>query len=455
MRKILIVDDDTTESKRLETYLLEKGFHPHLAFTGKEGIEKLETEKPEIVLLDRMLPDMDGISILGRIKRTLKDSYVIMITAHQDMQFIIRAMQLGAYEYVPKPIRLDELGIVIEKIIENQALNRKLAHLLTSVAEDYKVNNIVGKNRSMEQIFKTIGTVSNTKSTVLIQGESGTGKELVAKAIHYNGPESDKPFVAVNCSALVETLLESELFGHEKGAFTGAIGLKEGKFEIARDGTIFLDEVSEMSPNVQVKLLRVLQEKEFERVGGNEKIMTNARVIAATNRNLEEMVKRGEFREDLYYRLKVVTIIVPPLRERVEDIPLLAYHFLQKCNHATAKNIKQISAEAMDYLINYAWPGNVRELENIIERAVIFCKESFISERDLPEELRGDLITAPYLSIKDKPLEEAMAEYEKEILLQSLKDTQWNKSGAAKKLGISRSTLISKLKKHHLVPSDQ
>jgi transcriptional regulator with PAS, ATPase and Fis domain len=306
----------------------------------------------------------------------------------------------------------------------------------------------------MEEIFKTIGVVSNTKSTVLIQGESGTGKELVAKAIHYNGPESDKPFVSVNCSALVETLLESELFGHEKGAFTGAIHRKEGKFEVARDGTIFLDEVSEMSPSVQVKLLRVLQEREFERVGGNDTIKTNARIIAATNRDLEALVKRGAFREDLYYRLKVVSIIVPPLRERRDDIPLLADHFLKKYNHEMAKNIRQISQEAMELLARYAWSGNVRELENIVERAVIFCKESFISERDLPQEIKGQMASPHNPQSEKMSLEAAVDEFEKALLVRTLAATHGNKSEAAKQLGMSRSTLLSKLKKHDLFTPD-
>lgn len=454
MSKILIIDDDPEESKRLEVYLREKGFEPLSALNGTEGLQKVESEAPEIILLDRRLPDIDGLSLLGRIKRTHTDNYVIMITAHQDMQFIIRAMQLGAYEYIPKPICFDELFIIIEKIMENQALNKKLTHLLTSVAHDYKVNNIIGKSRSMEQIFKTIGIVSKTKVTVLIQGDSGTGKELIAKAIHYNSPESDKPFVSVNCSALVETLLESEFFGHEKGAFTGAISRKEGKFELARDGTVFLDEISEMSANLQAKLLRVLQEREFERVGGNEKLKTDARIISATNKNLEDLVKKREFRNDLYFRLKVVKIVVPPLRERIEDIPLLADHFLQKYNDQTNKNIKQISPEAIDLLLRYPWPGNVRELENVIERAVIFCKESFISNRELPEELRGDLTLGPYLSVTGKSLDESLIEIEKVFLLKALQDTRGNKSEAAKRLGINRSTLMSKLKKYHLVFPD-
>jgi len=451
MKKILVIDDDATECKRLEVFLEEKGFQPLLALSGAEGLIKAESQAPDIVLLDKKLPDMDGITLLGRIKRALKDCYVIMVTAHQDMKSIVQAMQLGAYEYISKPISLEELGIVIAKIIEDQTLNRKLTHLLTEVAQDYEVNNIIGNSRSIQQIFKTIGIVSNTKATVLIQGESGTGKELIAKAIHYSGPEKYKPFVSVNCSALVETLLESELFGHEKGAFTGAINRKEGKFEFARDGTLFLDEVSEMSVNLQVKLLRVLQERAFERIGGNEQITTHARIIAATNRNLEEEVKRGSFREDLYYRLKVVSIVVPPLRERVEDIPLLAHHFLQKYNHEMAKNIKLITEAAMDRLLKYPWPGNVRELENVVERAVIFCKEDFISEREMPEELKGDFVAALYSSLHGRPYGEVLAEVEKGLLLQSLKDCRWNKSEAAKRLGINRTTLLSKLKKYHLV----
>jgi two-component system, NtrC family, response regulator AtoC len=455
MKKILIIDDDTSECQRLEVFLRDKGFQPLSAPSGTEGLQMAENEVPEIVLLDKVLPDIDGITLLGKIKRSLQDCYVIIVTAHQDMQSIVTAMQLGAYEYISKPIHLDELSIIIEKIIENQVLNKKLTHLLTAVAKDYRVNNIIGNSRSMEEIFKTIGIVSNTKTTVLIQGESGTGKELIAKAIHYNGPDRDKPFVSVNCAALVETLLESELFGHEKGAFTGAISRKEGKFEYARDGTIFLDEVSEMSVNLQAKLLRVLQEKEFERVGGNDKIKTNSRIIAAANKNLEDLVKRGDLRDDLYYRLKVVSIVVPPLRGRTEDIPLLAHHFLQKYNQRTAKDIKQITSEAMDCLLKYSWPGNVRELENIIERAVIFCKESFISEQELPENLKGDPTAELYPDLQGKPLDMALATVEKRILLQALKSTRWNKSEAAKRLGISRSTFMSKCKKHHLVVPDQ
>lgn len=455
MKKILIVDDDPEECKRLETYLRGKGYRPFSALTGVEGLELVERQVPEIILLDKELPDIDGITLLGRIKRTLKDCYVIIITVHQDMQFIVRAMQLGAYEYIPKPIRLEELGIIIDKIIENQSLNSKLAHLLISVSQDYKVSSIVGKSRTMQEVFKTIGIVSNTKATVLIQGESGTGKERIAKAIHYNGLDSAKPFVSVNCAALVETLLESELFGHEKGSFTGAVSRKEGRFEYARDGTIFLDEISAMSPNLQGKLLRVLQEKEFERVGGNETVKTDARVMAATNRDLEYLVKQGQFRDDLYYRLKVVHISVPALRERTEDVPLLAYHFLQKHNQKTAKNIQQISDMAMNLLVAYSWPGNVRELENTIERAVIFCKENFISESELPKEIiKGESKATSLPALKGKSLYKAISIIEKEIILQALEDTSWNKTETAKRLGIHRTTLLSKLKRHQLTDQE-
>ncbi len=392
--KILIIDDEQSIRETLEMFLHEKGYAVMTSEDGVQGLEAVQRERPDIVILDIRLPGMGGLEVLQKIKEKGEDIYVIMITAYHAMETTIQAMKLGAYEYIHKPIDVDELEIAIDKVVNNQKLNTRLENLIMEISEDYKVNNIVGRSKAMQEIFKIIGLVSESKTTVLIQGESGTGKELIARAIHYNSPYRRDPFLPINCSALVETLLESELFGHEKGAFTGATHLKKGKIELAQNGTIFLDEIGDISPNLQVKLLRFLQEKEFERVGGEVILRSSARVIAATNQNLLQLVEKKKFREDLYFRLKVVEIYVPPLRERKSDIPLLVEHLFNKINRELHKKVTKIPKEVMEGLVNYSWPGNIRELENLLTRAIVLSTGNILLPESFPEligSLKGNL----------------------------------------------------------------
>jgi two-component system response regulator AtoC len=357
MAKILVIDDDRSICESLDLYLSEEGYECHTAVTGTDGLNKFVQVQPDLVILDIRLPDIDGFTVLEELREDDEDVKVIMITAFHDMDTTIRAMKAGAYDYIHKPINIDELEVSLQKALKTLETEKKIGVLLTEQSRDYKVGDIIGSTKAMRDIFKTIGVVSQSRTTVLIQGESGTGKELIAKVIH-NNTAKNEPYIAVNCSAIVETLLESELFGHEKGSFTGAIGRKLGKFELAGTGTVFLDEISEMSINLQAKLLRVLQEMEFERVGGKERVKVRARIIAATNRDLKAIVKEGKFRDDLYYRLNIVTITLPPLRERYEDIPVLVDFLVKKINKDLHKNIAGVSKEMMEVFRQYGWPGN-------------------------------------------------------------------------------------------------
>lgn len=444
--KILIVDDEQPIRETLEMVLLGKGYSVITAEDGPAALHACEQEQPDLVLLDICLPKMGGIEVLQKIKKKHETITVIMVTAYMDMETTIKAMKQGAYEYIRKPIDADELEIVIDKVAENLRTANRLEALITEISQNYKPDNLVGKSRAMQQVFKSIAMVSESRATVLIQGESGTGKELIAKAIHYNSPYRKEPFVPVNCSALVETLLESELFGHEKGAFTGAVGLKKGKIEQAHSGTILLDEIGEIPLALQVKLLRFLQEKEYERVGGNERMKSTARIIAATNRDLVRLVSEKRFREDLFFRLKVVEIFVPPLRERKEDIPLLVEHLLHKINLALHKKVTQIPQSVMDALIQYAWPGNVRELENLLTRAVVLSKGGMLLPDYLPDLFGGHRDREGCAEIKP------LSQVEMEHVRRALTETGWNKGRACELLGISRPTLREKIRKYKLSP---
>lgn len=384
MAKILVIDDDASIVETLEMYLSEEGHTVVTALTGTEGLNQYIKHNPDLVILDIRLPDIDGFTVLEDLQGEDENVKVIMITAFHDMDSTIRAIKGGAFDYIHKPINIEELEMAIQKVLKTHEMERKISGLLSESSRSFKVGDIVANNRDMKEIFKIIGVVSQSKTTVLIQGESGTGKELIARVIH-NNTFPDEPFIAVNCSAIVETLLESELFGHEKGSFTGAFTRKLGKFELARGGTVFLDEISEMSLNLQAKLLRVLQEMEFERVGGKDRIKVNARIIAATNKDLKNLVKEGNFREDLFYRLNIVSIHIPPLRERREDIPLLVDYLLAKINKELHKKVIGVSPEVMDIFMRYNWPGNVRELENLLTRAVVVTKSHILSRADFPE----------------------------------------------------------------------
>lgn len=454
MKEILIIDDDQEQLGRWADYLGKKGYVVLTATTGKEGLEQVKRNNPYIVILDKQLPDADGLNLIGKIHQEQKEACVILVTAFHDMGTVISAMQLGAYDYLSKPIQAQELDQVILRAIGQDNVQQHIQKVSQEEARN-ESGKILGKSRSLERIFKTIGLISKTKTTVLIEGESGTGKELVARAIHRNGPDQDQPFVSINCSAIVETLLESELFGHEKGSFTGAFQQKIGKFELSGKGTVFLDEISEMPLSLQSKLLRVLQEREFERVGGTERIPLRARIIAATNQKLDDWTAAGKFREDLYYRLRVVVVDVPPLRERREDIPLLIEHFVNKANSVLHKAVTKVPEQVMDELGRQEWRGNVRELENLITRAVALSQGDVLElslgpRPNIQTSLIGD--TASLQSfLKERSLDDLLSHFEKEVLLFILEQSHWNKSEAAKRMGIHRTTLISRLKKYGLM----
>lgn len=455
MAKILVIDDDVSIAETLELYLTEEGYDVATAHTGTEGLNKFIQHTPDVVILDIRLPDIDGFTVLEDLREENENVKVIMITAHHDMDSTIRAMKEGAFDYIHKPVNVDELEIAIKKAVKAHEMEKKIDGLLMEPSRQFKVGDIIGSGREMSEIFKTIGVVCQSRTTVLIEGESGTGKELIAKVIHHNTAPHE-PYIAVNCSAIVETLLESELFGHEKGSFTGAIGRKQGKFELARYGTVFLDEISEMSVNLQAKLLRVLQEMEFERVGGKDRVRVNARIIAATNKDLKAMVRENKFRDDLYYRLNIVSIRIPPLRERREDIGPLVDYLLAKINKDLHKRVIGISDEMMSVFMKYGWPGNIRELENLLVRAVVVAKGQVLVHNDFPEliherrdkdESQGSasgIDTAGKLSTLD--------EVEEMYIRKVLKENgTLNKGEICEILGISRPTFERKLDKYGIV----
>ncbi len=440
--KVLVVDDEAIIRESLRDWLSDVGHQVLIAENGSQALEIIEKEKPSIAIVDLVMPGMDGIELLKRAKEISPHIEVIIITAYGSVPTAIMAMREGAYDYIEKPFCPEKAELLIEKLMEHQRLVEENISLHQKLEERYRFENIIAKSPKMQQVIEVIKVVAKSNATVLITGESGTGKELVARATHSQSYRKDKPFVAVSCAALSESLLESELFGHEKGAFTGAHAQRKGKFEVANKGTLFLDEIGEMSANIQVHLLRVLEEKEFARVGGNELIRVDVRVLSATNKDMKKAVASGQFREDLYYRLNVVTIELPPLRERKEDIPLLAKHFLKKFAIENQKEITGFSPEATDFLLKYEWSGNVRELENAIERAVILAKNSDIEVADLPQE--NLLMTHSATS------GESLREVEKERILNVLSETGGNFSQAARILGISRVTLYNKVRAYGL-----
>lgn len=447
METILVIDDDESIRETLYLYLSELNYKVLLASDGKMGVEMLEKEHPDLILTDLRMGNYSGIDVLRRAKEIDSHNQVVLMTAYEDMQSTIKAMQLGAYDYIEKPLELERFNVTIKRALESKRLSERLVIAISEDSTEYQIeNSLIGKTPIMKDIFKKIGRISSNRVNVLIEGESGTGKELVTKIIHYMGITKDQPFIAVNCTALSESLLESELFGHVKGAFTGASRDKKGKFELAGEGTIFLDEISEISPNLQVKLLRVLQEKEFERVGGEETIKMGARIVAATNRNLAETVKQGKFREDLYYRLKVFTIDLPTLRERMDDIPSLVIHFLKKINKDLHKNVRKIPYEVMELLQNHEWVGNVRELENILLQAVVLSKGDVLEKENIL--LRK--VTADSPSSSEDLAKLSLAEIEKRHIKLVLDHLNWDKPKACKVLGISKPTLYNKIQTYEL-----
>jgi len=442
--KILIVDDEKIVRESLFHWFEEEGYIVETAVDGEAALRLFDKGKFDLLLVDMKMPGMSGLDLLKKVKEIDNDSVVILITAFASVPTAITALKDGAFDYVTKPVDPDELAHLVKKALEQKALKIENELLKENIDEIIKPDNLVGESYQMKKIYELIQTVASADTTVMIRGESGTGKELVAKAIHINSKRKYFPIVPVNCGALAETILESELFGHEKGAFTGAQFKRKGKFEMADGGTIFLDEVGSVSQKMQIELLRVIESKQFCRVGGNQVIHSDFRVITATNESLEELVRVNKFREDLYYRLNVFTINVPPLRERRQDIPLLAYFFLNKFATAMNKPVKNISQEAMDFLVNYNWPGNVRELENAIERAVVVGKSDSILIPDLPFH-----VTEGGQNGMDAG-EKSLASMEKRFILKTLNENNWNISRSASILEIDRVTLYNKINKYGL-----
>ncbi len=443
MLSILVVDDDPLISRTLAAHLTEKGYDVILSTSGGEALEILSRRQPDFVLLDVRLPDIDGLEILRQIKEKALRTSVVIMTAYDDMKTTVEAIKLGAFEYIVKPLNFLEIDLMLEKIREIKSLETKVTYLLEEKQKEYTIDNIIGRSPQMREVFKLIGSVANTRANVLIQGESGTGKELVAKAIHYNSPWRSEPFIVINCSALSETLLESELFGHVKGAFTDAVTETRGKFEIAGKGTLFLDEVGDISLNLQSKLLRVIETRDYMKVGGEKILRAEARIIAATNQNLKSLVEKGKFREDLYYRLKVVEINLPPLRERREDIPELVTYLLEKINRELRKNVRVVPAEVMKMLVEAPWRGNVRELENVLTRAVILARGEVI----LPEYIFLEPEAQRIYGEELKPLKDVEREYIQHVLWK----VNGHKLRASQILGISRPTLDKKIKEYRIV----
>jgi DNA-binding NtrC family response regulator len=443
--EILVVDDEEITRESLAAWLREDGYAVDSAPSGRIAAEKSKEKDYAIYFIDLKMPGgMDGIETMMEIRKIRPEASIIIITAYATVDTAISAMKEGAQEYIVKPCNPKEISILVERIIKVKNLQRENMILRKKLMKQYSFHDIISKNPKMQEIFQLIQEISSLKSTVLIQGESGTGKELIARAIHYSGDRASKPFICVSCAALAETLLESELFGHEKGAFTGAVSQKKGKFELADGGTIFLDEIGDISPKLQIDLLRVLQEKTFYRVGGAEELSVDVRVIAATNCDLEEAVKSGKFRDDLFYRLNVINIHIPPLRERREDIPLLVRSFIERLSPELGKEIDDITESGLKLLMDYDWAGNVRELENAVERAMVTCKNKVLSDEDFGFlELNGNR-----RRIWRVPDNLRLDEVEKLVIEATIKRTGGNIKEAAVILGIDRSTLYEKIRRY-------
>ncbi|RLB29471.1 MAG: two-component system response regulator [Deltaproteobacteria bacterium] len=449
---VLVVDDDPAHRTMLRTLLTGWGYSIKEADDGAEAIEMVHEQPFDLILMDIRMIKVSGLEALVEIKAFNPSIPVIIMTAYSSVESAVQALKNGAYDYLTKPLDFDELRLTMERAMEHRQLREENRQLRETLGTHFDTQNIIGRSHAMMRLMETVAQVAPTEATVLIIGESGTGKEMIAGAIHFNSPRKDGPFVKINCAAITETLLESELFGHEKGAFTGAYRRKEGRFRQAHGGTLFLDEVSEMSLAMQVKLLRVLQDREITRVGGEEVIKVDVRIIAATNKDLIKEIGSGRFRDDLYYRLNVVTIAMPPLHERREDIPLLAQHFLEQFSETNRKQIKGFTPQAMDRLLRHAWPGNVRELMNAVERAVVLARAEYLDEDEFPLIPRetgpeGEVSLEGAASI-EMPLDEM----EKATILRMLEHTNGNKSEAARRLGITRKTLHKKLKAYGVMP---
>ncbi len=454
MDTILVVDDEVNYLTVMEALLSEAGHEVITAPSGLEALKLAAGTDLDLVLTDMKMPKMNGLELLAELQRLYPDLPVIIMTAYGTVEKAVAAMKKGAYDYILKPFKNEEILVTIAKALEHRRLILSHRFLTEELEKRYGFPEIVGQSGTMREILALVKRVAQTRATVLISGESGTGKELIARAIHQRSPRAAKTFVSVNCAALTETLLESELFGHERGAFTHAVATRKGRFEMADGGTLFLDEVAEMSPALQVKLLRVLQEMEFERVGGTRNIKVDVRVVAATNRELKEEVEAGRFREDLFYRLNVVHLNIPPLRQRPEDIPMLAIYFLNKYARENVRGEVHLTPEALQLLIQYPWPGNVRELENVMERAVILCGNNIITPEDLPADMapaagEAKLDIDRFIPVH-APLQEALEQIEEQMIRRALEMSGQVQVRAAEMLGITKSLLQYKLKKYHL-----
>ncbi len=452
METILIVDDEKNYLVVLEALLGPEGYEIVTTDSAKAALRIVQEADIDLVLTDMKMPGMSGMELLEQAKRVKPEVPVVMMTAYGTIEMAVEAMKKRAYDYITKPFQNEALKLTIRKALENYRLVKENRLLSQALSDRYKYGNIIGKSNPMLKIYDLIEKVAQSRASVLITGPSGTGKELIAKAIHYNSPRRDRPFISVNCGALTETLLESELFGHEKGAFTGAVALKKGRFELADEGTLFLDEVGEMTPSLQVKLLRVLQEMEFERVGGTKTIKVDVRVLSASNRNLKEDVAKGLFREDLYYRLNVIHIEVPSLKERMEDIRLLVNHFIDKYRQDEVREKLELSPEAWKAIYHYGWPGNVRELENVIERAVVLNSDGVIDTEDLPGELTsgGEELSIDGFIPLNAPLQTTLEHIEERLIRRALGHCGNVQSHAAEMLGITKSLIQHKMKKYNI-----
>jgi len=439
--RVLVVDDEPMVCLALTNWLEEENYFAQAVEDGPQAVKAVREENWDIVLLDLRMPGMDGMEVLKQVKEIAPQTVVIMMTAYASIPGAVQAMQEGAYDYIVKPLDVDQLTLMLKRIVEHQQLITENILLRKRLTEQYEYEDIIGRSEAMQEVFSMIKAVTDTNATVLITGETGTGKELVARAIHSNSSQRYGPFVATSCGALPETLLESELFGYEKGAFTGADRTKKGRFELANEGTLFLDEVGDISMKTQIRLLRVLQEKSFSRLGGTEQIKVDVRLVSATNRDLVAAIEEGSFRSDLYYRLNVVSIQLPPLRERIDDVPLLAAHFINKYNVEFNKKFDRVDRKAMDFMMDYHWPGNVRELENVIERAIVIDQGPQMKVKHLP-----------FCNMESPLTEEprSLQEVEKSHIEKMLQRNDWNIAKTARLLNIDRSTLHKKIKKFGL-----
>ncbi|NIS73954.1 MAG: response regulator [Deltaproteobacteria bacterium] len=438
---ILIVDDEEIVRESLTSWLREDGYTVEAAESGPKALERFPSRDWTLLLIDLKMPGMDGIQLLDEVKRIDPDMMVIIMTAYATVDTAVKAIKKGAYDYLVKPFDPEDLSMTVRKIIDHKNLIEENLYLRKELKKQYRLHDLISKNHRMMEIFDLVKSIAKSNSTVLIQGDSGTGKELLARAIHAESHRKDGPFVCVSCAALTESLLESELFGHEKGSFTGAVSSKKGKIELAQGGTLFLDEIGDISLKLQMDLLRVLEQKEFRRIGGTELISIDARIVAATNRDLKKAIEEGLFRDDLYYRLNVISIHIPPLRERKEDIPPLVEHFIEKFNLEMEKGVTGLSEGAMRLIMDYDWPGNARELRNVIERAMVVTKGKSITESE---------ITLPLAGRRAAPPGKSLSDIEKEYIRQVLLENRWNINRSARILSIDRGTLYNKIKKYNL-----